>query len=132
MLKRTGLSLAITAAVAFIACSGGHQVMVVSLAAAPDSWEAKEDPSLLTDHMLTLLDVGETPVQLALKPDTGEIYSSNFGSNSVSEIEVTTNEVGATYTIANKPVFGLISADSSTPRSFSARRSNTESVPSRA
>jgi len=98
---------------AFIACSGGHQVMVVSLAAAPDSWEAKEDPSLLTDHMLTLLDVGETPVQLALKPDTGEIYSSNFGSNSVSEIEVTTNEVGATYTIANKPVFGLISADSS-------------------
>ena len=99
---------------AFIACSGGHQVMAVSLAAAPDSWAAKQNPSLLTDHMLTLMDVGETPVQLALKPDGGEIFCSNFGSGSFSEIDTETNEVGGTYPIGNKPVFGLVDAENST------------------
>lgn len=98
---------------AFVACSGGHQVMAISLAAAPNSPAAKLNPSLLTDHMLTLMDVGQTPVQLALKPDQGEIFCANFGSDSVSEIETGTNEVGATYTIGSKPVFGLVSADSS-------------------
>jgi YVTN family beta-propeller protein len=99
---------------AFIACSGGHQVMVVSLAAAPDSWAAKQNPSLLTDRFLTLLDVGKTPVQLALKPDGGEIFCSNFGSDSVSEIETQSNEVGGTYPIGSKPVYGIVSADNST------------------
>ena len=61
---------------AFIACSGGHQVMVVSLAAAADSEAAKENPSLLTDHMLTLLDVGETPVHLANSSTMAERSSS--------------------------------------------------------
>ncbi len=99
---------------AFIACSGGHQVMAVSLAAAPDSWAAKQDPSLLTDHLLTLLDVGDTPVQLALKPDGGEIFCSNFGSGSFSEIDTGNNEVGGTYPIGNKPAFGIVGADNST------------------
>jgi YVTN family beta-propeller protein len=99
---------------AFIACSGGHQVMVVSLAAAPDSWAAKQSPALLTDHMLTLMDVGETPIQLALKPDGGEIFCSNFGSGSFSEIDTETNEVGGTYPIGNKPVFGIVDAENST------------------
>jgi YVTN family beta-propeller protein len=99
---------------AFIACSGGHQVMVVSLAAAPDSWAAKQDPSLLTDHLLTLLDVGDTPVQLALKPDDGEIFCSNFGSGSFSEIETGSNEVGGTYPIGSKPAYAIVSADNST------------------
>ena len=99
---------------AFIACSGGHQVMAISLAAAPGSPAAKQNPSLLADRMLTLLDVGETPVQLALKPDGGEIFSSNFGSNSVSEIEVQTNEVGGTYPIATHPAYSVVSADNGT------------------
>ena len=99
---------------AFIACSGGHQVMAVSLAAAPDSWAAKQNPSLLTDHMLALLDVGETPIQLALKPDGGQIFCSNFGSDSVSSIDTQTNEVGRTDTIANRPVFSIVSADNGT------------------
>ena len=99
---------------AFIACSGGHQVMAVSLAAAPDSWAAKQNSSLLTDRLLALLDVGQTPVHLALKPDGGEIFCSNFGSNSISEIETGTNEVGATYMIGNKPVYGVVSVDNST------------------
>jgi YVTN family beta-propeller protein len=99
---------------AFIACSGGHQVMAVSLAAAPDSSAAKQNSTLLTDHMLALMDVGQTPVQLALKPDGGEIFCSNFGSDSVSEIETQTNEVDGTYTIGSKPVYGVVSADNGT------------------
>jgi YVTN family beta-propeller protein len=99
---------------AFIACSGGNQVMAVSLAAAPDSWAAKQNTTLLTDHMLTLMDVGQTPVQLALKPDGGEIFCANFGSDSFSEIETGTNEVSGTYTIGSKPVYGVVSADNGT------------------
>jgi YVTN family beta-propeller protein len=99
---------------AFIACSGGHQVMAVSLAAAPDSWAAKQDPSLLSDRMLAMLDVGDTPVQLALKPDGGEIFCSNFGSGSFSEINTQTNEVGGTYPIGTRPTFGIVDVDNTT------------------
>ena len=99
---------------AFIACSGGHQVMAVSLAAAPSSWAAKHDNSLLTDHLLTLLDIGLTPVHLALKPDGGEIFVSNFGSDSISEIATGTNEVGGTYVLGNKPTHGVVSGDNGT------------------
>jgi YVTN family beta-propeller protein len=103
-----------TSTKAFIACSGGHQVMAVSLAVAPDSWEAKQNPSLLTDHMLALVDVGQTPIQLAMKRDGGEIFCSNFGSGTFSEIDTQTNEVGGTYPIGNKPVFGIVDTDEST------------------
>jgi len=99
---------------AFIACSSGHQVMAVSLAAAPGSWSAKQNPALMTDHMLTLLDVGKLPVHLAMKPDGGEIFVSNFGSDSISEISTPTNEVGGTYTIGSKPVCGVVSRDNGT------------------
>jgi YVTN family beta-propeller protein len=98
---------------AFIACSAGHQVMAVSLAAAPGS-PAKQNPDLMTDHMLALLDVGKTPVHLALKPDGGEIFVSNYGSDSISEIATGTNEVGGTYTIGSGPVRGIVSRDNST------------------
>ncbi|MEO8735758.1 MAG: YncE family protein [Edaphobacter sp.] len=99
---------------AFVACSEGHQIMVVSLAAAPGSWAAKQDPSLMTDHLLTLLDVGNAPVNLAMKPDGGEIFVSNFGSDSISEIATWTNEVGWTQAIGNKPSYGIVSRDNST------------------
>ncbi len=99
---------------AFIACSGGHQVMAISLAAAPDSWAAKQNPNALTDHLLTMLDVGRTPVHLAMKPDGGEIFTSNFDDDSVSEIYTWTNEVGGTYTIGSKPTNGIVSRDNST------------------
>ncbi len=99
---------------AFIACSGGHQVMAVSLAAAPGSWTARHDPTLLIDHLLALLDVGLTPVHLALKPDGGEIFVANFGSDSISEIATGTNEVGGTYPIGNKPARAVVSADNGT------------------
>ncbi len=99
---------------AFIACSAGHQVMALNLAAAPDSWAAKGNPSLTTDRLLAMLDVGARPVHLALKPDGGEIFVSNFNSDSISEIATGTNEVGGTYTIASKPARAVVSADNGT------------------
>ncbi len=49
-----------------------------------------------------------------MKPDGGEVFVSNFGSGSFSEINTSTNEVGGTYPIGNKPTFGVVSADNST------------------
>ena len=98
---------------AFIACSAGHQIMALSLAAAPGSWAAKQNPALLTDHLLVFLDVGKSPVHLAMKPDGGEIFVSNFGSDSISEISTWTNEVGGTYTIGSGPRSGIVSHDNS-------------------
>ncbi|WP_157466856.1 YncE family protein [Edaphobacter aggregans] len=99
---------------AFIACSGGHQVMAISLAAEPGSWPARQDPAATSDHLLTLLDVGLSPVHLAMKPDGGEIFVSNFGSDSISEISTWTNEVGGTYLIGSKPTHGIVTRDNST------------------
>ncbi len=99
---------------AFVACTGENKLMAISLAAAPDSWAAKQDASALTDHMLTLLDVGKTPVQLALKPDGGELFVMNFDSDSISEVLTQANEVAGTYTIGAHPVFGVVSADNGT------------------
>ena len=88
--------------------------MAVGLAAAPGSWAAKQNPALMTDRLLTFLDVGKTPVHLAMKPDGGEIFVSNFGSDSISEIATWTNEVGGTYTIGSKPVRAIVSRDNGT------------------
>jgi len=99
---------------AFVACSAGHQVMAIGVAAASGSWAAKQNSSLMTDHMLALLDVGKTPVHLAMKPDGGEIFVSNLESDSFSEISTLTNEVGGTYPIGNRPVGGIVSGDNST------------------
>jgi YVTN family beta-propeller protein len=95
----------------FVACSAGHQVMAISLAAAAGSWAAAHNPALMNDRMLTLLDVGRTPVHLAMKPDGGEIFVSNHDSDSISEISTGTNEVGGTYPIGNRPVRGIVSGD---------------------
>jgi YVTN family beta-propeller protein len=97
----------------FVACSAGHQVMVVWLAATPDSWRGKQDPTLQHDQMLTLLDVGKTPVHLAMKPDGGEVFTTNFDSDSISEINTWTNEVIGTTVIGAKPSFAVVSADNS-------------------
>jgi YVTN family beta-propeller protein len=99
---------------AFVACSGGRQVMDIWLAAAPDSWRGKQDQSLQHDQLLTLLDVGQTPTHLAMKPDGNEIFSTNFGSDSISEISAWTNEVLGTYIIGSKPSRAIFSQDDST------------------
>jgi YVTN family beta-propeller protein len=96
----------------FVACSDGHQVMAIGLAVMPGA--ARQNPALMTDRMLALLDVGKTPVHLAMKPDGGEIFVSNYGSNSISEISTPNNEVGGTYSIGSGPVLGIVSGDNST------------------
>ncbi len=73
---------------AFIACSGGHQVMVLGLAHATGN-----EPTT-SDVLLSFLDVGKTPIHLALKPDGGEVFVSNYDSDTISEINTSTNEVG--------------------------------------
>lgn len=98
---------------AFIACSGANQVLAVALAAAPDSWAARQSSTALTDHALALLDVGEHPTHLTLKPDGGEVFVSNSTANSVSEISTWTNEVGNTFPIGDLPSHGVVSADNS-------------------
>jgi YVTN family beta-propeller protein len=70
--------------------------------------------SVAGDRLLALLDVGKTPLHLALKPDGGEIFVSNFDGDSVSEINTTTNEVGGSYLIGRNPVRALVSPDNST------------------
>lgn len=92
---------------AFIACSGGHQIMVIGLA------QRGAKGAEAQDQLLSLLDVGKTPVQLALKPDGGEIFASNFDSGTISEIATPTLEVGGAYVIGYEPSFGIVSGDNS-------------------
>jgi YVTN family beta-propeller protein len=98
---------------AFIACSAGHQVMVLALVRKPDPkiplTEAEK-----SDHLLDFLDVGQTPVNLAMKPDGGEIFVSNFDSNTISEIATGNNEVGGASLIGEHPSHGIVSADNAT------------------
>ena len=92
---------------AFAACSLGHQVMAIRLAheARPDGRPAT------TDRLESLLDVGRGPVQLALKPDGGEVFVSNSLSNSISEIYADRDDVAGAYLMGADPVRGLVSAD---------------------
>ncbi len=92
---------------AFVACSGGHQVMAIALA-RPDAHPAQPD------RLEAMMDVGGAPVKLVLKPDGGETFVLNSLSNSVSEIYNTTDEVGETYMMGDDPVHGLVSNDNAT------------------
>jgi YVTN family beta-propeller protein len=92
---------------AFIACSGGHQIMVIGLAHATGSNPAT------ADVLLAFLDVGKTPMQMALKPDGGEAFVSNYDSDTISELTTSSNEVGGAYLVGAHPVRGLVSADNS-------------------
>lgn len=91
---------------AFAACSAGHQVLAVGL-------ETHGANSSQPDRVLALLDVGQQPVHLAMKPDGGEIFVSNAGSDSVSEIATGSDEVGGAALIGGQPVFGVVSSDNS-------------------
>ncbi len=68
---------------------------------------------LKRDKLLTLLDVGKSPVSLALKPDGGELITCNFGSDSISIIESTPNEVLSSQLIGAQPVRAVVSLDNS-------------------
>jgi YVTN family beta-propeller protein len=104
---------------AFVACSAGHQIMVIALAHTDlraQATSAQRDPAASParpDRLETLLDVGQAPLQLALKPDGGELFSSNSLSDSISEVATSTNEVGGAYMMGNNPIRGLASRDNS-------------------
>lgn len=84
----------------FVPCTTGHQVMVVGLARSGQP-----------DRLETLMDVGHAPVNLALKPDGGELFVSNAGSDTISEVVTSTADVGGAYMMGDEPVRGLVSSD---------------------
>ncbi|MFP5206331.1 MAG: lactonase family protein [Acidobacteriota bacterium] len=95
---------------AFIACSAGHQVMVLGLAEAANAGNGQFARG---DRLETLMDVGRGPVNLALKPDGGELFVSNSISDSVSEVVTNTADVGGATMMGDEPVAGLVSRDNS-------------------
>jgi YVTN family beta-propeller protein len=102
---------------AFVACSGGHQVMAIALATPPASASRARLSTrhvVPKDELLAILDVGKTPLRLILKPDGGEIFAINYGGASLSEIDTSTNEVGGAYMVGTHPVAGVATADNST------------------
>jgi len=94
---------------AFAACTAGHQVMALLLARAV----SQPDKPVRPDSLEAMLDVATAPVHLALKPDGGELFTSNSLSNSISEVATTTSEVGGAYIMGANPVRGLVSRDNS-------------------
>ncbi len=93
---------------AFVACSGGHQIMAIALAQPAETGRPARP-----DALEALLNVGRSPVHLALKPDGGELFVSNFDSDSISEVVTGTDDVGGAYLMGSHPVRGLVSADNS-------------------
>ena len=57
------------------------------------------------------MDVGREPVDLALKPDGGELFVANSLSDTISEVVTNTNDVGGAYMMGDEPVDGLVSRD---------------------
>jgi YVTN family beta-propeller protein len=98
----------------FVSCSGGHQVMAIALArpsqpAGPQQAAAAAQP----DKLESLMDVGRGPVQLALKPDGGEVFVVNRQSDTISEVITGTDDVQGAYMMGDAPVNGLVSRDNS-------------------
>jgi YVTN family beta-propeller protein len=102
---------------AFVPCTTGHQVMSIALARAsqPASQQAgvAAAASATPDRMEALMDVGRDPVDLALKPDGGEVFVVNSLSDSISEVITGTNDVLGAYMMGDDPVAGLVSSDNS-------------------
>jgi YVTN family beta-propeller protein len=101
---------------AFVPCSAGHQIMAIALAhseAHPTQPGNVQVIPAQPDRMEALLDVGQAPMQLALKPDGGELFALNSLSDSISEVITTTDDVSGATIIGDTPVRGLVSADNS-------------------
>jgi YVTN family beta-propeller protein len=96
---------------AFVACAGGHQILSVALARAQGKPGVEGAEAARPDRVEALMDVGRGPVQLALKPDGGELFSLNSLSDSISEVITSTNDVGGAYMMGAGPARGLVTAD---------------------
>jgi YVTN family beta-propeller protein len=92
---------------AFVACSGSSQVVSIAL----DGGKKNDGPT--SDRVLALLDVGRTPVSLALKPDGGELIVCDFDSDSISIIETGNDEVGSSALIGQHPTHAVVTLDNS-------------------
>jgi YVTN family beta-propeller protein len=92
----------------FVACSQGHQIAAIALARAGD-FNSPARP----DALEAMLNVGRSPTHLALKPDGGELFVSNFDSDSISEVVTSTNDVGGAYLMGSNPVRGIVNEDNS-------------------
>jgi YVTN family beta-propeller protein len=102
---------------AFVPCTSGHQIMAIALAHAsqPPAPQAAAGPSTPAqpDRLEALIDVGRGPVDLALKPDGGEVFVINSASDSISEVITGFNDVQGAYMMGDDPVRGLVSNDNS-------------------
>ncbi|MGA3162286.1 MAG: YncE family protein [Terracidiphilus sp.] len=100
----------------FVPCSAGHQIMAIALA-HPEVHSSQPGRAPFVpaqpDRLEALLDVGQAPMQLALKPDGGEVFALNSLSDSISEIITGTDDVNSVTLIGDTPVRGLVSADNS-------------------
>src|ERR1017187_1410918 len=99
---------------AFVPCSAGHQIMAISLAHAevrPAQPGSAQLVPARPDRLEALLDVGQAPMQLALKPDGGEVFSLNSLSDSISEVITPSDDVSGSTIIGDNPVRGIVSAD---------------------
>jgi len=90
---------------AFVACSGSSQVASIALASD------KKSGGPTSDRVLALLDVGRTPVSLALKPDGGELMVCDFDSDSISVIETGNDEVGSSALVGQHPAHAVVTLD---------------------
>jgi YVTN family beta-propeller protein len=93
---------------AFVSCSGSGQVASIAL---------KNDRQ--NDKLLALLDVGKSPVSLALKPDGGELAAFNFDAGSISIIETAANEVSGSYLSITRASISLTSDRITSPSTTS-------------
>jgi YVTN family beta-propeller protein len=101
---------------AFAACSKGHQIVAIALARAAESNNPAShaaNNAARPDALEAVLNVGRSPVHLALKPDGGELFVSNFDSDSISEVITSTNDVGGAYLMGSNPVRGIVNQDNS-------------------
>jgi len=62
----------------------------------------------------SLLQVGGTPVDLAMKPDGGEIFVSNYEAQTISAVGPYAGEVSESFLAGDHPVRGLVSSDNGT------------------
>jgi YVTN family beta-propeller protein len=102
---------------AFVPCTTGHQVMSIALARPSQPASQQQSVAAATqavpDRLEALMDVGRDPVDLALKPDGGEVFVVNSLSDSISEVITGTNDVQGAYMMGDDPVAGLVSSDNS-------------------
>jgi YVTN family beta-propeller protein len=118
----SGVAILPDSSKAFVSCSAGHQVMAIALARASQpallqagAGQAGGNPATPAqpDRLEALMDVGRSPVQLALKPDGGEVFVVNSLSDSVSEVITGTDDVQGAYMMGDNPASGLVSGDNS-------------------